>query len=165
MKKSDVLTLANAGVLNATQHTLSSAHSYRVFKFKSLIRKEMASIQEAESELLKELGLEDAGAFDARLAELRQKENPTAKEKEELDEKTKQLKDFIEQRNQLYKEEVTLDLKTIPYEEWRNLQDENKAVDFMGRKADVFSGDVEELLFGVLWKAPEEDWTEPEEVE
>ena len=156
MKKSDILTLVNAGALDATQHELSTAHSYKVFKFKSLLRRELKAIQETEGDLLKEMGIEDSVAFDARLAELRQKENPTAKEKEELDDKTKQLKDFVEQRNQLYKEEVTLDVKPVPYEEWRKLQEENKAVKVMGRTSDVFSGEVEELLFGVLWKAPEE---------
>lgn len=157
MKKSDILALVNAGALNATQHELSSAHSYKVFKFKSLLRKELAAIQEADGELLKECGIEDANLFDARLAELRKLEAPTKEEKKELDEMTEKLAKYLEQQKELYNEEVTLDVKPIPYDEWAKLQNENKAVNFLGNTKDVFSGYVEELLFGVLWKAPEED--------
>ena len=157
MKKSDILTLVNAGALNATQHELSSAHSYKVFKFKSLLRKEFAAIQEADGELLKECGIEDGVSFDARLAELRKMESPTKEEKKELEAMTEKLAKYLGLQKELYNEEVTLDVKPIPYDEWTKLQNENKAVSFLGTEKDVFSGYVEELLFGVLWKAPDED--------
>lgn len=157
MKRSDVVTLVNAGALNATQHTLSSAHSYKVFKFKSLLRKELASLQEAEMELLKECGIEDGAFFDERLTALRKLEAPDDEEKKELADMTEKLQKYIEQRNELHNENVTLDVKTIPYGEWVKLQNENKEVEINGMKHDVFSGYVEELLFGVLWTAPEEE--------
>jgi hypothetical protein len=66
------------------------------------------------------------------------------------------LKRFIDLRTQMMDEEVTLDCKTLPYTEWHKLQNENKDKDVNGRKTDVLSGYVEDLLEGVLWTAPEE---------
>lgn len=157
MKKSDILTLVNAGALNATQHTLSSAHSYKVFKFKSNLRKELKALQEAETELQKECGIENGDAFDAKLAELRAKEKPSAEEQKELDGMNEKLLKYIELQAELYNEDVDLDVKTMPYNEWHKLQEENKAVEIREKKYDVFSGYVEELLLGVLWAAPEEE--------
>lgn len=157
MKKSDILTLVNAGVLQATQHELSNAHGYKVFKFKSLVRKGATDIQDAETELQKECGIEDAAAFDARRDELRKNGARTADEQKELEGMDEKLKTYLAQREEMLKEEVTLDVKALPYDEWVKLQNENKAVELIGRKADVFSGIVEELLFGVLWNAPDEE--------
>ena len=157
MKKQDILTLVNAGALSATQHELSSAHSYKVFKFKSNLRKALTALQEAENDLQKECGIEDGQAFDERLAELRKLEAPTEAETKELEEMNAKLLSYIEQQRELYNEDIDLDVKTMPYEEWCKLQNENKAVEINGTKHDVFSGYVEELLLDVLWKAPEEE--------
>lgn len=156
MKKSDIIAMVNAGLLYATQHELSTAHSYKVFKLKSEVRKAFDAIGEAEEALRKDCGIEDGAAFDRRLTELRNLTERTAKEQKELDEMNKTLKGYIEQQLLLHAEEVTLDVKAMPYEEWVRLQNENKAKDINGKTYDIFSGYMEELLFGVLWSEPVE---------
>lgn len=157
MKKSDVITLVNAGVLSATQHELAG-DGYKVFKFKSQLRKAFLALQEAESDLVKECGIEDPMAFDARMLELRQLEKRSDEEKKEFESMNEKLKNLIAQKKELYDEDVTFDVKIpLTYEEWVVLQNENRAVEIGNKKFDVFSGDVEELLFGLLWKAPEEE--------
>lgn len=156
MKNSEIVFLANNGALVITNHTLSPAHAYKVFKFRKALAKAFEAIQESEKSLLSDCGVEDARAFDARLEELRAVENPTDEQKAELNEKTEIVNRYVALRNQMYGEDVTLDCHKIPYEEWFKLQNENKEVEVFGRKVDVLSGLAEDVLEGVLWEAPEE---------
>lgn len=157
MKNSEILALVQGGVLEATQHTVSMAHAYKVFKLKSQVRKAFNALLAQDDELVKECGIEDAQAFDMRRAELASLEKPSESERKELEEMNGRYRSLVRQRKELHDEEVTLDgVKAIPYEEWRKLQDENRQDSPSGQAKDVFSGIVEELLFGVLWNAPED---------
>jgi len=146
MKHIDILNLANAGVLAITANNLDAAHAYKVLKFKKAVKKAFESIMESEREILKEAGIEDAAAFDKERKELIE----SGSNKERLDELDKQLSRVIELRGNLYKEEVELDCKTIPFEQFHLLQRENREIP--GKPLNTF----EEVLEGVLWSAPEE---------
>lgn len=158
MKNHQLISLVNAGILSATVHTLCTADSYKVFKLKKAIRTAFTGIQDMERDLLAECGITDPKAFDNRTAELRSIAEPSEAEKSELEGMEAKSAQFFEQRTQLYNEEAELkDVRTIPYESWKQLQDENAAVaQADGRKTDIFSGLAEELLEGIFWIAPEE---------
>ena len=147
MKNIDILNLANAGVLAITANNLDAAHAYKVLKFKKAVKKAFESIMESEREILKEAGIEDAAAFDKERKELIE----SGSNKERLEELDKQLSRVIELRGNLYKEEVELDCKTIPFEQFHLLQRENK--DLANKPLNAF----EDLLEGVLWEAPNEE--------
>lgn len=156
MKNIDIINIANAGVLNITAHDLDVAQSYKVFKFKKWVRNTLKSIQDDEKDLLAEVGITDAPAFDQRRSELLAKEERTAEEQTELDKLNGQAEGYFNRQNELYNEEVTREVKAMPYESWKKLQDENRAVEVNGKATDVLMGYVEDVLEGVLWEAPEE---------
>lgn len=144
MKTIDILNLANAGILSITANDLDAAHAYKVLKFKKAVKKAFESIMESEREILKEAGIEDAAAFDKERKELMESgSNP-----KQLEEMNKQLSRVLELRSNLYKEDVELDCKTIPFEQFHALQCENKDLDH--KPLNTF----EDLLEGVLWEAP-----------
>lgn len=147
MKNIDILNLANTGVLAITANDLDAAQAYKVLKFKKAVRKAFEAIIESERDILKEAGIEDGQAFDKERNELRENgSNP-----ERLAELDKQFSRFMELRNNLYKEDVELDCKVMPYEQFHILQKENKEV--QGKPLNVF----EDVLEGVLWEAPNEE--------
>ena len=115
-----------------------------MLKFKKAVKKAFESIMESEREILKEAGIEDAAAFDKERKELMESgSNP-----KQLEEMNKQLSRVLELRSNLYKEDVELDCKTIPFEQFHALQCENKDLDH--KPLNTF----EDLLEGVLWEAP-----------
>lgn len=147
MKNIDILNLANTGVLAITANDLDAAQAYKVLKFKKAVRKAFEAIIESERDILKEAGIEDGQAFDKERNELRENgSNP-----ERLAELDKQFSRFMDLRNNLYKEDVELDCKVMPYEQFHILQKENKEV--QGKPLNVF----EDVLEGVLWEEPKED--------
>jgi ABC-type nitrate/sulfonate/bicarbonate transport system substrate-binding protein len=156
MKKAMLLFLANSGVLAITNHDLDPAHAYKVVKFRKALSNALDTMAKDEDELRKDAGIPDAAAFDNELHELRNTKDRTEVQTVRLDEMEAALKRFIDLRAQMMDEEVTLDCKALPYTEWHKLQNENKEKDVNGRKTDVLSGYVEDLLEGVLWIAPEE---------
>lgn len=144
MKTIDILNLANAGILSITANDLDAAHAYKVLKFKKAVKKAFEGIMESEREILKEAGIEDAAAFDKERKELIESGgNP-----KRLEEMNKQLSRVLELRGNLYKEDVELDCKAIPFEQFHALQCENKDLDH--KPLNTF----EDLLEGVLWEAP-----------
>lgn len=146
MKNIDILNLANAGVLEITTNDLDAAHAYKVIKFKAGVKKAYDAVQESDTELLKEVGIKDPAAFDKERRELMEsKKNPSR-----LEELNKQYDRLVELRKKLYDEEVELDCKTMPFEQFRILQKENS-----GQKGNPL-GAFDYLLEGVLWAAPEE---------
>ena len=147
MKNIDILNLANAGVLEITTNDLDAAQAYKVLKFKKAVRKAFEGIMESEREIIKEAGIEDAVAFDKERKELRE----NGSNHERLAELDKQFSRFMELRNNLYKEDVELDCKVMPYEQFHILQKENK--DVQGKPLNVF----EDVLEGVLWEEPNEE--------
>ena len=147
MKTIDILNLANAGVFSVSANTLDAAHAYKVVKFKSAVRKAAVAIDEQQKELTKEAGIEDPQAFDKERAELvKSKANP-----ERLEQLNVQFKRLLELREKFYNDDVELEgVKTIPYEQFHLVQQENK--DLKSKPLNAF----EDLLEGVLWAAPEE---------
>lgn len=146
MKTIDILNLTNAGILSITANDLDAAQAYKVLKFKKAVKKAFESIMESEQEILKEAGIEDAVAFDKERKELIESgANP-----KRLEEMNKQLSRVLELRANLYKEDMELDCKALPFEQFHALQCENK--DLANKPLNTF----EDLLEGVLWEAPEE---------
>lgn len=156
MKNIDIINIANAGVLNITAHDLDVAQSYKVFKFKKWVKGILKSVDVDEKCLLEEVGITDAPAFDQRRSELLAKESKTTEEQAELDKLNSQAEGYFNRRNELYNEEVKPEVKAVPYEAWKKLQDENSAVEVNGKATDILTGYIEEVLEGVLWEAPEE---------
>ena len=152
MKKQTIIMLANAGVQSITNHTLDASQAYKVVKFRKELVAALEALSKDEEALRKDAGIEDPQAFDKELQELREsKSNP-----KRLEEMEGILKRFIELRAELLNEEVTLDCKTMPYEEWHKLQVENSEKEMNGKKVDLLPAYVEDALEGVLWVAPEE---------
>lgn len=146
MKNIDIINLANGGILAITANDLDAAHAYKVIKFKKAVKKAFESIVESEKEIIKEAGIEDAQAFDNERKELIESGSDSGR----LEELNKQFARFIELRNNLYNEEVELDCKVIPFEQFHALQRENK--DLERKPLNVF----EDILEGVLWEVVNE---------
>ena len=153
----EVLALANAGVLNVSARTLSARGRYNVFDLKQRLRDALKSREEREKELIKECGIEDAAAFDARNAELRKKETLTEDERKELDGNRAKLETYFGQRTELDKDTVEMDVRPIGYEAWFALRDENARVKVGEEERDLIPDWAEAMLFGKFWTAPEED--------
>lgn len=148
LKNYQVLTLVNAGVLQSTNHDVDVKDAYKVFKFRKALGKALSAIQDAEKALLEECGIGDPNAFNETLK--------TA-EGEELAAMQAKVVKYNEQREELYNDDCDLgDIKTISYESWFTLQNENKAKDINGSTVDIFSHGVEVILEGVLWAEPED---------
>lgn len=154
MKKQTLIVLANAGIQSMTNHSLDTAQAYKVVKFRKAFNAAIDAIAEDQKALLKESGIgEDTQSFNKEMDELR-KANRTPEQEAKLKEMEAQLKRYNEMNLELLKEEVTLDCKAMPYEDWRKLQNENKEVG--DKKVDLLSGYVEDVLEGILWTAPED---------
>ncbi len=152
MKKQTIIMLANAGVQSITNHTLDASQAYKVVKFRKELVAALESLSKDEEALRKDAGIEDPQAFDKELQELRESKSDAKR----LEEMEGILKRFIELRAELLNEEVTLDCKTMPYDEWHKLQVENSEKEMNGKKVDLLPAFVEDALEGVLWVAPEE---------
>lgn len=152
MKKSDIILLRQVGVEAITNHTLSPANAYKVVKFRKELVAALDALAKDEEALRKDAGIEDPQAFDKELQELRESKSDPKR----LEEMEGILKRFIELRAELLNEEVTLDCKTMPYDEWHKLQVENSEKEMNGKKVDLLPAYVEDALEGVLWVAPEE---------
>ncbi len=147
MKNKDISNLVQTGLLGISANDLDTANAYKVMKFKRSVKKAFESLAEAEKDLLKEAGIEDGAAFDKELARLR-KDNS---EPERLAEMEQELSRYLSLREALYDEEVTLDCKTIPFEQFHILQKENKGIN--GKPLNIF----DDILEGVLWAEPESE--------
>ena len=156
MKKQDIIILSRLGVPAIPNHDLSVAHAYKVVKFRKALQGALETIGKDEDALQKDAGIEAPETFDKELDDLRKNKHRTQEEQARLDEMEAKLKRFIDLREEMLKEEVTLDCKSLPYEEWFKLQRENRDKEVGGVKRDILSGWVEDTLQGVLWNEPEE---------
>lgn len=155
MKKQTLIVLANAGIQSITNHTLDAAQAYKVVKFRKSFNAALDAIAEDEKALLKEAGIEDAPSFNKELEDLR-KADRTPEQEEKFKEMTEKVARYNELHAEMLQEEVTLDCKAMPYEDWHKLQGENAEKEMNGRKVDLLPAYVEDALEGVLWEAPEE---------
>lgn len=134
----DIVTLQNQGLQLATAHDADPAHAYKLFKLRKAVDKAFAALAEQEKALSEECGIERG-----------------KKPSEEASKK------FYELQKALMKDDTPLEgIKTVPYDVWIELQKENRAKEFNGKKLDVLSGAVELILEDVFWTAPTEDETE-----
>jgi hypothetical protein len=154
MKNYIINNLINAGILDVTSHTLDSAHAYKVFRFKKAIDKAMKSIVEQDGALVAEAGIKDAKAFDARYKELSNGE-PC----DELKEMEAKYEKLAELRKNFWNDDTPIEPKTMPWDAYHQLADENKAVIGLdGKPHDVFTI-FAGVLEGILWADPEEQKT------
>ena len=157
MKRIQVLDLINGGVAAITAHTLDPKHAYKVVQFRKALLAESEAFEKERAELLKEAGIEDPQAFDDELLSLRKTENPSDEQKKRLNELNGKVNRFNDLVTAALNEEVVLNCKTMPYDEWHKLQCENAEKEIRGKKCDLLSGAVEDLLEGTLWVAPDEE--------
>lgn len=165
----EITALVNSGFLNVTARTLPSADRYNVFDFKQKLREALETKEKRDKELIRECGIEDAAAFDARNEELRKKTDLTEEEQKELDGNRAKLETVVEQRREMLSDKVEIDVRRIGCGSFFRLCDENAAVsvkDADGKESgmNLIPEWVESLLFGKLWTAPEEDSPKTEEV-
>ena len=71
MKKGDIFNLVNSGILDITANLLDAAHAYKVVKFKRAIKNAFNGIVEAEKDMLAEVKIADADAFDKEMDALK----------------------------------------------------------------------------------------------
>ena len=155
MTNKDILVLVNSGCQSITNHDLSDAHAYKVYKFKKALREALEARQAEEKIIAEGEKIDNLTAF------LNNPETP--KNKEQL----ARIKGLIDSLNASdVKASIFEGVKTMPYSEWRKLQNENRRVpisftdkngDERNITLDVLVGHVEEILEGVLWDAPEDE--------
>ena len=148
MKNVDIVSLVNGGIQNITALTLPAAQAYKVYKFKRAIEAAYNAIVDAQKDILKQAGIEDLQEFQKRHKELSELKERTSEEQAELDSLVKKDEDASKLMQELYGDTTNLDVKAMPYEDWHNLQAENKDVKLLTY--------LEPMLEGVLWTAPEE---------
>lgn len=155
LKNSIIKSLVENGLDNTTDHDLSAAHAYKVFKFKDEISKAYKEIEDKRQKLVKDILGED---FDAKRKEAKE----GTPEYDELNEK---FTKFIGLYNELMDDESEVNIKTIPFEEYHLLARENKQTAFQVAGADGksvqrfidFFSVFRSVLKDVLWEAPNED--------
>ena len=148
MKNADIVTLVNGGIQNITALTLPSSQAYKVYKFKRAIEAAYNSIVDSQKGILKQAGIEDLQEFQKRYKELSDIKERTSEEQAELDSLVKKDENAGKLVQELYRDTTNLDVKAMPYEDWHNLQAENKDIKILTH--------LEHTLEGVLWLAPEE---------
>ena len=161
----EITALVNSGFLSVTARTLPTADRYNVFDFKQKLREAVETKEKRDKELVRECGIEDAAAFDARNEELRGKVKDgtiTEEERKELDGNRAKLETVMEQRREMLSDKVKIDVRQIGCGSFFRLCDENAAVrvkdgDGKEREVCLIPDWVESLLFGKLWTAPEDE--------
>ena len=155
LKNSIIKSLVENGLDNTTDHDLSAAHAYKVFKFKDEIAKAYKEIEGKRQKLVKDILGED---FDAKRKEAKE----GTPEYDELNEK---FTKFIGLYNELMDDESEVNIKTIPFEEYHLLARENKQTAFQVAGADGkpvqrvidFFSVFRSVLKDVLWVEPKEE--------
>lgn len=156
MKKLDIIKLYKAGIIEVSAHTLSATHAYKVFKMKREVEKAYRAIEEDQEALMKEQGLtkelrqQFVDIVNKKANEITDADKETIKQYQTLQRK---VEDLFELQG---KEDVELDIKTIPYSEWRKLQEENKAKKINDKEVDILAGIAEIILAEVFWVEPTE---------
>ena len=138
MKNQDILNLVNGGILIASAHSLPVEHYYKWYKYRREVEKHHRAFDKEQAALMKECGIEP-GCFN------------------DADKETKQR--FNEMNKKLLDEEVDFKQPApIPYEFYRGIYDENRAVDLGYTKVDVFANiHVENVVLETLFKGGEND--------
>lgn len=149
----DIKAMFESGMMGISSRTLDIAHSYKVVQFKTKLKNAYDEFNTLREKALAEAGIEDGNKFSAKFNELKEKN-----ERSDADEKLfKELKEKNERFNGLFEnllnEPCKIEPKTMPYDQWRALLEENKNI-----KNGNFEmlAQFETILCGILWAAPEE---------
>lgn len=152
MKKQEIISLVNAGVLHCTTHSLTADGALAVWKFKQWLRGAYESLQSDEQSLLQECGIDDVSSFEQRHQSLLQLQQRSADEQLELDAMNASVSKFAQmQQSMLYEQVAVPTQPTLPFAQWKALQDENGSVSIGDSTHDIFSADAELVLHGILW--------------
>lgn len=159
MKKLDIIRLHNCGIAYMTAQQLDTAHAYKTFKLKREVEKLYSDIEDEHKAILRDCGITEE--MERQVQKISAKANTgeplSGEEKDVLtgyQDKHSKAVSIIEVANQA---EVTLEVKSIPYAEWRKLQTENKEKKVGEAQVDILGGVAEIILEEVFWRAPEEN--------
>lgn len=138
-----IVALVQNGALNTTEHDVPVADAYKASKFRRELKKAFDEVVEREKALAETAGL-DLNEMD--------KASDEAKAK------------FQDLRAEMFKDEMELNVKPMPYESFHALAKENRQTPVQLPGADGKSVTInvdpfrncEDLLEGLLWSAPEE---------
>lgn len=128
MKNSDIITLVRSGLLEITTTSLIASEAYATYILKKELRNAFLQLQEQEKALFAEAGIEDP--------------NNPPKDEAVINKANALL-------GEMWKSDTPLSLRTIPYESWHKLKEDNK-----DNKA--LSGEAEMILEGIFWQEPGE---------
>lgn len=146
MKIVNIVNVVNAGILNATGHTLPVEEYYKFFKFKRSLRKIYENFSTAETDLLKDMGISNN--------EIQQLGDRVviSPRKEDGSIDTERLTKYHSAIKKLLEEDVTLDItEKIPIKYYKNIYDEN-CKDDNNKKVDIFaSSQVEDFIIDNLF--------------
>ena len=159
MKKLDIITLVNCGILSVTAHDLKPAQAYKAFKLKKEVEKAFKDIQEEQKGIREDNGLTEdmENKVKGIIDKMNMRFSVTEDEKQEVlahNELQRKVSSLCREAN---KEEVILDIKPIPYEDWRKLQEENRHKAIGEKEFDILGGKAEIILETIFWDAPTED--------
>lgn len=152
MKNSIILDLVGTGFLLTTTNTMSPASAYKILKARKEISKASEAIEERRKDLLKECNL-DTDEAQEQLKKLDANEL-SAEEKVDVQDRVER---FRKMYNECLDEDVKLDVKAVPYEQWHAFLKENAKITPQGNTEVPFRlGNLEWELENVLWETPEE---------
>lgn len=156
MKYSDVIVFVKCDIKSAASHTLSVNGAYSLTRFKIEIDRLFSDYIKKSEAFANEAGIKDTAAFDARMNELKAKEQEKKLNKTEAAEykdAKEKLAKAVAMRNKLENEDVDIVCRPMSYEDWHKFKEENQGMKWQGYELFVIS---EQLLENILWKAPEE---------
>lgn len=171
VKNSLILSLANNGLANTTNHDVAVKDAYKVFRFKDGIMKASNEIEEKRKAIVTEAGIEDASAFDDRRRELASLAEKTEEQKQELAKLDEQYTKYQDLLKELLDDETEIpNLQLISFDSYHSLSSENRQTRVQvpsgeGNKkmttvyVDIFQQFMSELE-NILWKAPEDEESE-----
>lgn len=151
-----IKNLVDNGLENTTDHDLSAAHAYKVFKFRDEVAKANKEMDERRMKLVKDI-IGDGAEFEKKRDELTKLTERTKEQQKELDDLNSKLNKFNELYVELMNDESELNVKTIPFEEYHLLARENRKTP-IGKEATIdFFTVFRSVLKGILWEEPTED--------
>lgn len=158
MKKQDIITLVNCGILSMTAHDLKPAQAYKAFKLKKEVEKAFKAIQDEQKGIREEAGIteEMSEKISKIIDKVNMKSSVTEDEKQELlayNELNRKVSSLYKEAN---KEDIEIDIKTIPFDDWRVLQEENRSKRIEENEFDILGGEAEIILENIFWEEPKE---------
>lgn len=163
MRNRDILALQLKGLQNITAHDISPAHAYKVYKLKDQVAKAYKAMMDQSRKNLEEEGIEDFRKEKEKCEEMKARLGGLSEsERAEYDDLSSRLERFEEVDKALLDEEVTLDVKVVPFDVWHELQKENRSKTiYAGNRpvggVDILSGEAEGILENVFWVPPAEE--------